>query len=47
LRLPCETWSAVSKCESALPANRAAALAQNGIDWNVACGAAAELLKSN
>jgi type IV pilus assembly protein PilM len=47
LRLPCETWSAIAKCESALPANRTAALNQNGIDWNVACGAAAELLKSN
>jgi type IV pilus assembly protein PilM len=47
LRLPCESWSAVSKCESALPANRSAALAQPSIDWNVACGAAAELLKNN
>jgi type IV pilus assembly protein PilM len=47
LRLPCESWSAVSKCESALPANRTAELGQNGIDLNVACGAAAELLKGN
>ncbi|MDR3406585.1 MAG: pilus assembly protein PilM [Chthoniobacter sp.] len=47
LRLPCESWSAVSKCESALPANRNAALAQNAIDLNVACGAAAEILKAN
>jgi len=47
LRLPCESWSAVSKCESALPANRTAILAQNGIDLNVACGAAAELLKAS
>jgi type IV pilus assembly protein PilM len=47
LRLPCEAWSAVSKCESALPANRAAELAQNSINFNVACGAAAELLKGN
>ncbi|HSI11726.1 MAG TPA: pilus assembly protein PilM [Chthoniobacter sp.] len=47
LRLPCEAWSAVAKCESALPANRAAQLAQNSIDLNVACGAAAELLKGN
>ena len=47
LRLPCEAWSAVSKCESALSGNRAAELAQNSIDLNVACGAAAELLKGN
>lgn len=47
LRLPCEAWSAVTKCESALPANRAAKLADSLIDLNVACGAAAELLKGN
>ncbi len=47
LRLPCESWSAIAKCESALPPNRAAQLAQNSIDLNVACGAAAELLKGN
>lgn len=47
LRLPCEAWSAVAKCESALPANRSAQLAQSSIDLNVACGAAAELLKGN
>jgi len=47
LRLPCEAWSAVSKCESALSGNRSAELAQNSIDLNVACGAAAELLKRN
>ena len=47
LRLPCESWSAVSKCESALPANRAATLAQDNLDLNVACGAAADLLKGN
>jgi len=33
LRLPCEAWSAVSKCESALPPNRSAQLSQNGIDF--------------
>jgi type IV pilus assembly protein PilM len=47
LRLPCESWSAVAKCESALPAERAATLAQDGLDLNVACGAAAELLKAS
>jgi Tfp pilus assembly PilM family ATPase len=47
LRLPCEAWSAISKCESALPPNRSAQLPQNSIDLNVACGAAAEVLKNN
>jgi Tfp pilus assembly PilM family ATPase len=47
LRLPCESWSAVAKCESALPPNRSATLQQDIIDLNVACGAAAELLKGN
>ncbi|EDY19549.1 Tfp pilus assembly protein ATPase PilM-like protein [Chthoniobacter flavus Ellin428] len=47
LRLPCEAWSAVSKCESALPAHRTAQLNDHMIDLNVACGAAAELLKAN
>jgi type IV pilus assembly protein PilM len=47
LRLPCESWSAVSKCESALSAARSATLQQDIIDLNVACGAAAELLKGN
>jgi Tfp pilus assembly PilM family ATPase len=47
LRLPCEAWSAISKCESALPPNRSAQLSEHMIDLNVACGAAAELLKAN
>ena len=47
LRLPCEAWSAVTHCESALPAERAATFAQDSFDLNVACGAAAELLKAS
>jgi Tfp pilus assembly PilM family ATPase len=47
LRLPCEAWSAVSRCESALPPERAATFAQDGFDLNVACGAAAEILKAS
>lgn len=46
LRLPCESWSALAKCESALSANRTATLARDSLDLNVACGAAAELLKN-
>jgi len=45
LELPCESWSAVAKCESTLPANRAASLIHEELDLNVACGAATELLK--
>ena len=47
LRLPCESWSAVAKCESALSPERAAALRQDSLDLNVACGAAAEILKAS
>ncbi len=47
LRLPCESWSAVAKCETALPPERAATLRQDSLDLNVACGAAAELLKAS
>jgi Tfp pilus assembly PilM family ATPase len=45
LSLPCESWSAIAKCESTLPANRADALAHDALDLNVACGAATEILK--
>lgn len=47
LRIPCESWTAVSRCESALAPERAATIAQDGFDLNVACGAAAELLKAS
>jgi len=45
LELPCESWSAVSKCESSLSANRAASLSREELDLNVACGVATEILK--
>lgn len=47
LRLPCESWSAVARCESALSPERAGTLAHDSLDLNVACGAAAELLKAS
>ncbi|MEA3208847.1 MAG: type pilus assembly protein PilM [Chthoniobacter sp.] len=47
LQLPCETWSAVSKCEALLPQSQRTAFDQNAVDLNVACGAAAEFLKGN
>ena len=45
LELPCESWSAVAKCESALSATKAASLIHEELDLNVACGVATELLK--
>lgn len=47
LNLPCESWSAVNNCEAELPADQAATLARDSLDLNVACGAAAELLKAS
>ncbi len=47
LSLPCETWSAVGMCEAALPPNQLEAFTRDAVDLNVACGAAAELLKGN
>ncbi len=47
IALPCESWSAAGKCETALGAGQAAGFALEALDLNVACGAAAELLKGN
>lgn len=47
LGLPCEAWTAVTKCDSSLSATQREALDANALDLNVACGAAAELLKAN
>ncbi|MGB8168440.1 MAG: pilus assembly protein PilM [Chthoniobacteraceae bacterium] len=47
LHLPCETWSAAEKCETALPANQRDSFTADAVDFNVACGAAAEFLKGN
>ena len=47
LSLPCETWSAVGMCEADLPPNQREAFTRDAVDLNVACGAAAELLKGN
>lgn len=47
LGLPCEAWTAVSKCDTSLPAPQREAFDSHALDLNVACGAAAELLKGN
>ena len=47
LALPCESWSAAGHCEAALAPHRTEGFALEALDLNVACGAAAELLKGN
>lgn len=47
MHIPCETWSAASKCEAALPAAQRESFEREAMDLNVACGAAAELLKAS
>ena len=47
LGLPCESWTAVDKCENSVSASRRGNLASEAMDLNVACGAAAQLLKGN
>ena len=47
LGLPCESWSAAAKCEVAVASSQAEGFALEALDLNVACGAAAELLKGN
>jgi Tfp pilus assembly PilM family ATPase len=47
LGLPCEAWSAVSKCDTSLPAQQREAFEASSLELNVACAAAAEALKGN
>ncbi len=47
LGMPCESWSAIEKCEIEIPAQRRADFQREALDLNVACGAAAEALKAN
>ena len=47
LRIPCESWSAVGQCDNGLGAEQRARFDAEALDLNVACGAAAELLKGN
>ena len=44
LRLPCEAWNAAGRCEVAVAGGKRARFAEDASDFNVACGAAAELL---
>ena len=47
LGLPTESWTAVEKCENNVASDRRRGLEEKAMDLNVACGAAAELLKAN
>jgi type IV pilus assembly protein PilM len=47
LGLPCESWRAVDKCENGISNQRKATFESDAMDLNVACGAAAQLLKAN
>jgi len=47
LGLPCESWTAVEKCENGVTGPRRDSLASEAMDLNVACGVAAQLLKAN
>jgi Tfp pilus assembly PilM family ATPase len=46
LGMPCEAWSAAEQCENALSGAQKSAFLEDGVDLNVACGAATEALKA-
>ncbi len=46
LSLPCEIWDPLETCEVALPAAKRAALPNEFVSLNVACGAAFEYLRN-
>lgn len=45
VRMPCEAWSALAKCEILLNSEKAALFTSEASDLNVACGAATEILQ--
>jgi len=47
LHMPCEAWNPFESCDLALPANRRESFATDMVNLNVACGAAADLLKKS
>jgi Tfp pilus assembly PilM family ATPase len=44
LRMPCQPWVAVERCEINVSAAKRAQLAEEMLDYSIACGAAAQLL---
>jgi Tfp pilus assembly PilM family ATPase len=46
LRMPCQPWVAVERCEINVTASKRAQLAEEMLDYSIACGAAAQLLNA-
>ncbi len=44
LRMPCASWNALQRCELMMPAEQQAQFAERMLDYNVACGAAVQLM---
>jgi type IV pilus assembly protein PilM len=44
LHMPCQSWVAAERCEINVPSSKRAQLADQMLDYSVACGAAAQLL---
>ena len=45
LRITCETWNPLERCEISIPAGRKPQLLEESVNLSVACGAAIEILK--
>ena len=46
LRMPCQPWLAVERCEVNVSSSKRAQLAEEMLDYSIACGAAAQLLNA-
>ena len=46
LHMPCQSWVAAERCEINVPSSKRAQLAEEMLDYSVACGAAAQLLNA-
>jgi len=46
LRMPCQPWVAVERCEINVSSSKRAQLAEEMLDYSIACGAAAQLLNA-
>ncbi len=46
LRMPCQTWVALERCELNVSSSKRAQLAEEMLDYSIACGAAAQLLNA-
>jgi Tfp pilus assembly PilM family ATPase len=46
LRMPCQPWFAVERCEVNVSSTKRAQLAEEMLDYSIACGAAAQLLNA-